>query len=495
VPVFPGVYQAKAVKVNRLNVEALIPQVFGEAPVTVQRFMGPPPFTVSTGWVMFVGGNPEFPVWCSGVTTNITNVTTGESGESIYITRDYRWVNTVNAADPGSGKVKVDSYDPEGASEMYISLYDQNDEANLMLLSLTTGDLLAVYLSGDIHTRIEYRLAGPPVNNTGWFTIPLDSNPVNYGFNTSTPSNNAQVKVTVQTVSGGGGGGGDTNEVWIGTNDPIAANPTIELWFDSDDNYTTGLTPTAVAGNALGVVATALPAGSGYVTATNPVGTSYVNCTTPITFTFQTGRRYRITTRFAGANGPAGSGINYMIMDAANALVGDGDLWLSLPNTNYQGGVLATHLDGDGTTKTIRCVVYSVVGSGATVGTYIKSLFIEDLGPNSAPALPIPDIFASFMPLTLTNGFVNSGSPRAPTSYRKVGDIVELRLAVRNGTNNLVIATLPVGFRPPYLLDFMGRDGGGAGVFNIQADGAIVWYGSLANNTIVYLNCSFSVTP
>jgi hypothetical protein len=31
-----------------------------------------------------------------------------------------------------------------------------------------------------------------------------------------------------------GAQGGGTDEVWIGTSDPIAANPTIELWYDSD---------------------------------------------------------------------------------------------------------------------------------------------------------------------------------------------------------------------------------------------------------------------
>jgi len=34
----------------------------------------------------------------------------------------------------------------------------------------------------------------------------------------------------------GGGGGTGTDEVWIGPDDPIVANPTIELWVDSDDN-------------------------------------------------------------------------------------------------------------------------------------------------------------------------------------------------------------------------------------------------------------------
>lgn len=38
-----------------------------------------------------------------------------------------------------------------------------------------------------------------------------------------------------QGPPGTGGGGTGTDEVWIGADDPIAANPTIELWYDTDD--------------------------------------------------------------------------------------------------------------------------------------------------------------------------------------------------------------------------------------------------------------------
>jgi hypothetical protein len=41
----------------------------------------------------------------------------------------------------------------------------------------------------------------------------------------------------------GGGTGTGTNEVWIGPSDPIAANPTIELWYDDDEAAAGGLVP------------------------------------------------------------------------------------------------------------------------------------------------------------------------------------------------------------------------------------------------------------
>jgi len=38
----------------------------------------------------------------------------------------------------------------------------------------------------------------------------------------------------------GSGGGTGTDEVWIGPDDPIATNPTIELWVDSDEDGSSG---------------------------------------------------------------------------------------------------------------------------------------------------------------------------------------------------------------------------------------------------------------
>lgn len=42
------------------------------------------------------------------------------------------------------------------------------------------------------------------------------------------------------TDTGGGGGGTGTDEVWIGTDDPINTAPTVELWYDVDAVAPTG---------------------------------------------------------------------------------------------------------------------------------------------------------------------------------------------------------------------------------------------------------------
>jgi hypothetical protein len=149
------------------------------------------------GWVFFQAGNCEFPVWMG---SNIgAAVDDSGDGASIFITRDYRWVNQTTATDPGAGRVKVNNLDPNLATAVYLSAYDLASTAFLTLLSLTTNDLLAIYLSGDVTTRIEYKISGPPTNNTAWFLIPVTVS-ANHGFAPGTPGNNNAVKVTVQTT-------------------------------------------------------------------------------------------------------------------------------------------------------------------------------------------------------------------------------------------------------------------------------------------------------
>jgi hypothetical protein len=225
---YPSIYRAKAVQYDGTTLIAYVPQVFGDVTIEITDLIGE--IEQGMGWVFFQAGNPEFPVWMSGVFAGAAFEGGGEvdEGGTVFITRDYRWLNNVTATDPGSGRVKVNNLDPALATEVYISAYDQNATAYLTLLSLTPGDLFAVYLQGNVGTRIEYKLAGPAVNNTGWLTIPVTVG-ANYGFASGTPGNNAQVKVTVQTT----GSVIAPNEVWISPNEPT--DPNVELWYDTDE--------------------------------------------------------------------------------------------------------------------------------------------------------------------------------------------------------------------------------------------------------------------
>jgi hypothetical protein len=65
--VYPSLYRAKAVSIRSGAVEVFVPQVFGETAITITDALGELPTTSGMGWVFFQAGNPEFPVWASGL--------------------------------------------------------------------------------------------------------------------------------------------------------------------------------------------------------------------------------------------------------------------------------------------------------------------------------------------------------------------------------------------------------------------------------------------
>ena len=59
-----GVYEGRIVSLGNGNATAFIPQVFGDVNVTISDFVHTP--EVGMGWVAFLSGNCEYPVWLSG---------------------------------------------------------------------------------------------------------------------------------------------------------------------------------------------------------------------------------------------------------------------------------------------------------------------------------------------------------------------------------------------------------------------------------------------
>jgi hypothetical protein len=246
----------------------------------------------------------------------------------------------------------------------------------------------------------------------------------------------------------------------------------------------------ASAGNALGVIATAVRVTQPVVSAA-PVAAAGVPLHTPVTVTFLTGRRYRISFQIHAAwisAGTSGS-IQFRVNDAANAIVGDSDMWVlangSALTAPYAGGFFETYLNGDGTTKTIRGVVCGQTAS-TTGSTYAQQLLVEDIGPNATPALPIPATDPPWTAMTLSGTWVNFATFGAAAAYRRVGDIVTVRGFVKNATSLAgasAIAILPVGFRAAYTQIFpaMGTVGGGtldvAYRVDARSDGELRWQG------------------
>ena len=89
---FPSLYRAKAVAIQSGAVTAFVPQVFGESPITITDSLGPMPETMTMGWVFFQAGDPEFPVWSSGLGT-------GSAGEAA-LQRDEVWIGPDTPTDP-----------------------------------------------------------------------------------------------------------------------------------------------------------------------------------------------------------------------------------------------------------------------------------------------------------------------------------------------------------------------------------------------------------
>lgn len=111
--VFPSIYRAKATRWADNKLTVLVPQIFGEAPVTVTDFTGTP--TTGMGWVLFQGGNPEFPVWLGrSVAATSGSGETGPSLDEVWIGPDpppdeatELWIDTDVTIPPGSEATDV----------------------------------------------------------------------------------------------------------------------------------------------------------------------------------------------------------------------------------------------------------------------------------------------------------------------------------------------------------------------------------------------------
>lgn len=98
---------------------------------------------------------------------------------------------------------------------------------------------------------------------------------------------------------------------------------------------------------------------------------------------------------------------------------------------------------------------------------------------------------------TLTNSWVNYGGSESTAGYRKIGDRVELRGLIKDGTLAAAAFTLPTGFRPPNNVHFPAHCRGGGvykhGYVYITTAGAVVPYMD-GNQEFSLDNISFSVT-
>jgi hypothetical protein len=234
VALFPAVYRGQAIAVNGSTIKAYVPQVFGDTPITVRAFLGAMPTTRTDGWIFFQGGNPSYPVWAGGDSAGGG----GEQGPpgppgppgAAVAQRPFVYDNRITAVDPGNGKLRTNSNDESLVTQIYVSLYDANGVVVPGVDNLVVNDQFYLYEANNYGMVSLYLVTDTPVvTANSWVTVPVTVD-VYGGFS---PSNN-QAIVAYYTAPNQGGGGTGTDEVWIGTDDPIASHPTIELWFDTD---------------------------------------------------------------------------------------------------------------------------------------------------------------------------------------------------------------------------------------------------------------------
>jgi len=206
--------------------------------------------------------------------------------------------------------------------------------------------------------------------------------------------------------------------------------------------------PRVVAsGNALGIVAMgALDTTVGAMSAS----TQY-RLTTGLTCFTAAGRRYRITFVIRALSTPTN---NYVVAtcwrDGAGQYPTMGDRYQGVINYGYQQLNAQWYFDGDDLTHTWD--VYLQTGAASVVQAYPAPgglHYIEDVGPNTSPALPIPATNPPWTAITPLNGWLAQGTSEVQPGYRKVGDIVQLKGAITAGASaalNQTAFTLPAGF-------------------------------------------------
>lgn len=221
---YPAIYRARVTRIDGQRLTVFVPQVFGEASIVIDTFVGNLPTEAGLGWVMFEGGNPEFPVWAGNfIGATGAQGEQGDAGQSgaLITQRDYRWKTGITAQDPTHGQVAANNVNAALITEFYVSLYDQQGMAFVGLAQAPIGANFGVYVTADVGKRALYQVSDVVVNHGDqWLTVPV----ANPSVNNFVPSQNLDIFLYLDMGAG-------TNEVVIGPTMPTATG--LELWVDT----------------------------------------------------------------------------------------------------------------------------------------------------------------------------------------------------------------------------------------------------------------------
>lgn len=252
--------------------------------------------------------------------------------------------------------------------------------------------------------------------------------------------------------------------------------------------------------NALGIVAVgSYPATVPYV-----LTSAFTAVSNVLSVTLQVGRRYRIVVQIRAMDlVGAATNARFSMFDGEAALVGNYYVWVGGTYQALHGEWL---VDGDGLAHSYTLRGLANPGINVYRDQPTSLFYVEDIGPNAAPALPLPPTPQAWTALPFGTGwrsYGGGGTAFGVCGYRRIGDIVSLRgLAEANtgsGTITSLIGAVPVGFRPPLQLMFgqVTSKAGSAERVDVLTDGTINISGAAPPNASwVALNgIEYSVTP
>jgi hypothetical protein len=153
---YPSIYRAKAVSASTTALTVLVPQVFGDVPITVTDFIGTP--DQGMGWVFFQAGRADFPVWLGITTVPLPGPEAPEGFAALWT-----WEGI---SDPPleMGRVSTDDV-PSAASQLFLSKIDDSTiiDQSYQISGLVAGDAVYLQYAPDSTSWHRYRLTAPPV--------------------------------------------------------------------------------------------------------------------------------------------------------------------------------------------------------------------------------------------------------------------------------------------------------------------------------------------
>lgn len=263
-------------------------------------------------------------------------------------------------------------------------------------------------------------------------------------------------------------------------------------------------TPTVSTGNALGVVAVGTFVGSGPVINAS----SSLQFTNNLPVTLLIGRRYKVCIRVRASTANTVSTGTLALRDGTANVIGTSgnNPYVTFPVTGtagYQNISYDWLINGDGTTKNLNVFLNNTGGGNVTLYLEEQSFFyVQDVGPNQYPALPVPDTPAPWTPFVFESGWANLGAGFQPCQYRKIGDIVYVRGIAKATTlsGDWAFTTLPAGFRSPSTLIYNTFGNDAPLRVDVNTNGRIIPSTAAAGSSgtwysYVNLNFVFSTTP